>query len=138
LPRAADFPSKKRIVVIGLVTIIGFLALSFFISPALYFNVGPRARTATAQVHVRELESAVRMYSKHTGSLPASLADLTMEAMNSKGEPAGPFAPRIPLPPSGWMPYRYEVRADGTFTITTSGEGYTVRVSRGDATVTVE
>lgn len=33
---------------------------------------------------------------------------------------------QIPIPPSGWTEYRYEVRADGTFTITNSGEGRSV------------
>ena len=77
-------------------------------------------RIAKAQADLRSLESAIRVYAQHMGSPPATLADLTAPATNSQGATAGPFMATVPAAPTGWSEYRYEVRADGTFTISIS------------------
>ena len=86
-------------------------------------QVEGRARHAKASADARELGQAVTGYTTHMGRLPARLADLTTPARNASGATAGPFIGRLPTPPPHWTDYRYEPRADGTFTITSGGEG---------------
>ncbi len=112
-------------VIASLIAIVGVLAA---IAVPLYTEMSSRTRvhTAKARTDARALANAVRAYSKHMGSLPATLTDLTLEVTNSKGETAGPFMAQMPTPPARWTEYRYETQADGTFTITSSGEGWSV------------
>ena len=90
-------------------------------------HMGGRAREARASADVRELGLAVMRYSIHMGRPPARLADLTTPAQNVRGATAGPFIERLPTPPARWTDYRYETRADGTFSITGGGEGRVVK-----------
>ena len=85
-----------------------------------------RARHANASADARALVDAVTKYAAHMGRLPNALTDLAAPATNAKGETAGPFIDRLPTPPSHWTDYRYRARADGTFSITSDGEGRTV------------
>jgi hypothetical protein len=63
------------------------------------------------------------------GSLPPALTDVANPATNSSGQTAGPFVPSVPNPPSpAWTPYAYTPAANGSFTISTAGEGYNVSV----------
>lgn len=82
-----------------------------------------RAHTEKANADARAIGLAVTRYSTHMGRLPAGFADLTTTATNARGEAAGPFIERLPTPPVNWTDYRYEARADGTFSITSNGEG---------------
>ncbi len=74
------------------------------------------------------LATAVSSYRQHTGSLPAALTDLLVPVTNASNAVAGPFIATVPTAPTGWTAYRYERRPDGSFTITTAGEGRTVSV----------
>lgn len=107
------------------IAIIGILAV---IAIQLYADFQQRTRTAKAQADARTLASAISMYSAHTAKLPAALNDLMLEVTNDQNQKAGPFMNSIPAPPQGWGPYAYAANANGTFSITTKGEGTTVSV----------
>jgi type IV pilus assembly protein PilA len=107
------------------VAIIGILAA---IAIPLYANVQARARIAKAQADARALVSSVSIYAAHMGAMPSALADLTVVAINTLGQPAGPFMARVPAPPAGWSsPYAFTAsNAAGTFNISASGDSTTV------------
>jgi type II secretion system protein G len=108
------------------VAIIGILAA---IAVPLYANVQQRARIAKAQADARALASAASIYGAHMGGVPAALTDLTQQVTNGQGQVAGPFMASVPAPPSGWAAYNYTSNsAAGTFTISSNGDGTTVRV----------
>jgi type II secretion system protein G len=104
------------------VAIIGILAA---IAIPLYANIQGRARIAKAQADARTLGSAVSMYSATFGTLPASLSALTA-ATTISGVSGGPFIKSIPAQPAGWTTYAYSSATDGTFTISSAGDGTTV------------
>jgi type II secretory pathway pseudopilin PulG len=106
------------------VAIIGILAA---IAIPLYANIQARARVAKAQADARTLGSAVSMYSATFGTLPAALSDLTA-ATTISGVSGGPFIKSVPAQPAGWSTYAYSSATDGTFTITTTGDGTTVSI----------
>jgi general secretion pathway protein G len=109
------------------VAIIGILAA---IAIPLYANVQARARIAKAQADTRALASSVSIYGAHMGAMPSALADLTVVAVNTLGQAAGPFMAKVPAPPAGWSsPYAFTAsNAAGTFNISASGDGTTVSV----------
>ena len=85
------------------------------------------AHRARAQLDARALEAAVVHYTLTFGSLPQSLDVLTRRS-EIAGASGGPFIPEVPTPPPGWSPYTYVRMPDGQFSITTAGDGTTVRV----------
>jgi type II secretion system protein G len=108
------------------VAIIGILAA---IAVPLYANMQARARIAKAQADIRGMASAVSAYTAHMGTLPASLDILTAIATSPQNITAGPFMAVIPAAPStAWNSgvYAYSSGANGTFTISASGDGATV------------
>jgi type II secretion system protein G len=107
------------------VAIIGILAA---IAVPLYANLQARARIAKAQADIRTLASAVMAYAAHMGTLPAGLPDLTGVATSPQSITAGPFMAAIPAPPTtAWgAGYSYATAANGTFTISATGDGATV------------
>jgi type IV pilus assembly protein PilA len=108
------------------VAIIGILAA---IAIPLYANVQARARLAKAQADARALASSVSIYGAHMGNIPTALTDLTTVATNALGQTAGPFMASVPSGPTGWGAYAYSAdTAAGTFTITNSGDGTSVRM----------
>jgi len=100
----------------------------------LYATVGGRATLAKAQPDVQTLASAVDRYRAHTGAPPATLAELTSPATNARGQTAGPYLASIPRASPGFSDYRYERRADGHWTITTTGRDYCDRPQTIEAT----
>jgi Tfp pilus assembly protein PilE len=105
------------------VAIIGILAA---IALTLYANVESRARLVKAQADLRALSTAVSIYGAHMGNNPAALADLNAPATNAQGQTAGPFMITTPAAPGGWNPYTYTSNVDGTFTLSSSGDGTTI------------
>lgn len=89
-------------------------------------NLRTRARIHLVETKVRTLTDAIDRHSAHMGSPPAGLADLTSAVTNAQGQVAGPFLSTLPTPPATWSEYRYKVRADGTYSVTSSGDGVTV------------
>jgi hypothetical protein len=84
----------------------------------LYGNpCGGRPRIAKAQADAHALVSAISIYRHETGRLPDTLAELTRRATSPDGRQIGPFIAPVPAAPTGWLPYRYERHADGTFSI---------------------
>jgi hypothetical protein len=77
---------------------------------------------------------AVSLYQAHTGTLPAALTDLTVTVSNGQGQTAGPFMNAIPTAPGNgspaWSAYSaaYSSNANGTFSLTASGDGTTITV----------
>jgi len=98
----------------GLVTIALALAL-FVLFPLVGHSAELRARPGKAIADVRTLADSVEMYRTTTGALPGSLTDLTSAKVSPPGQAPRPIGTVIPSAPSGWTPYRYESRADGTF-----------------------
>jgi len=113
------------------VAVIGILAA---IAVPLYASVQRGARVSKVQADFRSMASAVSMYQAHTGALPTVLTDLTVTVSNSQGQTAGPFmnaiptAPEIGSPP--WSAYSaaFTANANGSFSLTASGDGTTITV----------
>jgi hypothetical protein len=85
----------------------------------------PSARVERARGGAQSIAVAIHMYATNFGALPDSLDDLTRETAKD-GVVGGPFLVVVPAPPSGWAEYRYERKADGTFAVTSAGDGISV------------
>ena len=108
------------------VAIIGILAA---IAIPLFNNIQARARISKGQADVRAMASAVSMYAAHYGTIPAALSNITASGTNSQGATAGAFMASIPVPPASWSAsYGYNTAADGTFTISATGDSTTAKV----------
>lgn len=116
--------SKLRPMLIAVLLLVLLVGATAMYRRIFWQATGPPAK---AQADVRAIASAVTMYSAHVGRLPQSLTDLTVPSTNAKGETSGPFMGYVPTAPSGWTPYTYAFSADGTFTISATGDGMIVR-----------
>jgi hypothetical protein len=85
----------------------------------------PSTRIERARGDVQTVAIAVYMYATNFGTLPDSLDVLTRETTQD-GIVGGPYLVVVPAPPSGWSEYRYERKADGTFAVTSAGDGTSV------------
>jgi type II secretion system protein G len=108
------------------VAIIGILAA---IAIPLFNNIQARARISKAQADVRAMASAISMYAAHYGVIPSALTEITASGTNSQGATAGAFMASVPVPPAAWSAsYGYNTAADGTFTISATGDSTTAKV----------
>ncbi len=130
------FTLIELLVVVAIIGILAAMALT------LFANTQSRARTAKAQADTRTLASALTMYMGHCGAYPPSgaeaagglcngsgLSSLTVPQTNAGGGTLGPFLNAVPTQPLGWTPYTAGYVANvgnGTFLITTSGDGVVV------------
>jgi hypothetical protein len=115
-PRVLSWKTDLVWAAVAIVVIVGL---------PLYMNEASRPRSSRVQADVRVLASAVSMYAQRLGTLPGSLDDLTT-VTTVGGVTAGPFIRSIPSAPHGWTAYSYVAGADGTFTISTMGDGTSV------------
>lgn len=116
---------RRGFTLIELLIVLGIIGILAAIGLPLYWNMLSQARVGRAQADVRGLAGAVSAYSAHVGVLPGSLATLSGTASNNQGITAGPFMAAIPVTPWGGN-YVYASAANGTFTVSATGDGATV------------
>jgi prepilin-type N-terminal cleavage/methylation domain-containing protein len=116
--------AQRGFTVIELAIVAAVIALLATIAVAVTADVASGARTAKARSDVRELATAVFMYSSQVGSMPSSLDDLATVATDRRRQAVGPFIV-LPAAPRGWTPYTY-TRDGDVFNIAATGDGVTV------------
>jgi prepilin-type N-terminal cleavage/methylation domain-containing protein len=136
--RSLDEGGFTLIELLVVVAILGILAAMVL---TLYAGLQSRARIAKAQADTRTLSSALTVYMGHCGAFPPSGAEapggqcngsgitaLTVAQQNGIGQTIGPFLAPLPNPPLGWTAYTggYVVNANGSFSITTTGDSVVV------------
>jgi prepilin-type N-terminal cleavage/methylation domain-containing protein len=118
---------------IELIILVAVFGVVAAMAIPLHANAQARACIEKAQSDLDMLATAVMTYKAHMGILPPALTNLTATATNRLNWSAGPFMPRIPVPPRGGTPawgatYTYTSSTAGTFSISASGDGTTLTV----------
>jgi prepilin-type N-terminal cleavage/methylation domain-containing protein len=124
-PSAAGVRGFTLIELLVVVAVIGILVA--IAVPIVTSVVQQRARLAKAEADARVLATSVSLYAVHAGRLPDALALTTATVADAQGLRGGPFLVAVPQPPQGWSAYAYTTSADGSFRISATGDGTTVR-----------
>jgi general secretion pathway protein G len=128
MTRERGFTLVELIIVVAIIGILATTAM------AVYGNVQTRARVAKVQGDLRAIGSAIAIFQTHMGTLPTALTDLTGAVTNPNGLVAGPFLAAVPSPPVNgtppWSDYDagYTRSSDGTFSLTSAGDGTTITI----------
>ena len=88
-------------------------------------GAGARGQGPGGRPHARVGSGGLLGAHRHA---PGGLADLTASVSNAQGVWAGPFINPIPPQPAGSAAYNYATGANGTFTISSTGDSATVSV----------
>ena len=120
--------SQRGFTLIELMIVVAIIGILVAIAFPLYAGVQARARVGKAQADARTIAGAVVVYSAHVGGMPGALTDLTSSVSNNMSVWAGPFLTSVPTQPFGWSAYSYASSANGTFTISATGDNATVIV----------
>ena len=125
---------ERGFTLVELIIVVAIIGLLASIAMVVYGNVQTRARVAKVQGDLRAIGSAISIFNTHMGSLPTALTDLTTPVTNPNGQVAGPFLAGVPSPPVNgsppWSDYDagYTRSSDGTFTLTSAGDGTTITI----------
>jgi type IV pilus assembly protein PilA len=119
--------NRRGFTLVELLVVIAVVGILVAIAVQRFESMSAKSRITRAQNDAKAIGTAVGVFAAHMGTLPGALNELTLPAINTAGIPAGPFLQVVPNPPgAAWTPFTYTPQPNGTFTISTTGDGVVV------------